>query len=67
MEKNINHNLEPVHYCDTCLSLKVMIIKGKELDIDYCGKCGNTNIKKTSISNWEKEYKNKTGNEHIIT
>jgi hypothetical protein len=28
-------------------------------NVDFCDECGNTDIEKTHISNWEEMYKNK--------
>jgi len=46
----INYDLEPVWYCDTCLSLKILNSSGVEEDIDgdmtpcHCGDCGSTDV-----------------------
>ena len=53
IEKNPDdYNSVPVHYCSECMSLKILSVDG----IDYCDKCGNTNIKEANIFEWEKMY-----------
>lgn len=52
-----DYNLEPVHYCEKCLSLRIMALDGN----DYCDICGSTDIEITTINNWEKLYKDKYG------
>ena len=53
-----NYDDEPVHYCDRCLSLKVMYLD-EDSDDTYCGDCGCTEIKETNIHVWKNMYKNK--------
>lgn len=50
------YNDEPVEYCNGCLSLRIKSISS---DIPYCCDCGDTDINKTSIIDWEKLYKNR--------
>lgn len=60
-----SYNNIPVLYCKDCLSLK---IKGVEIGgdiLDYCEKCGSTNIDEIHISEWEEKYKKKYGKDHI--
>lgn len=53
IEKNHDdYNSVPIHYCSECMSLKILSVDG----IDYCDKCGNTNIKEANIFEWEKMY-----------
>ena len=49
MSKEINYNKIPVHFCKTCLSLKVLKLESS--NVDYCGKCGNTEISTSSLFN----------------
>lgn len=49
-------NNELVFYCSHCLSLKILSLND---NVDFCDECGNTDIEKTHISNWEEMYKNK--------
>lgn len=50
--KHEEYNSVPVHYCSECMSLKILSVDG----IDYCEKCGNTDIKEANIFDWEKMY-----------
>lgn len=61
---NNDYNAEPVLYCSHCLSLKVLNVPYMP-DSDYCDECGSTDIKETSIENWETLYKNKYGHKYI--
>lgn len=47
-----------VYYCKDCLSLS---IKTTELDIDFCGDCGSTDIGHCPFEEWQKKYKSKYG------
>lgn len=55
------YNDEPVVYCADCLSLRIQSIDG----LDYCDKCGSTNIKETNIFEWEKMYAAKYAGKYI--
>lgn len=59
----INYDKIPVHYCKTCLSLKIISLEGS--NVEYCGKCGNTEVSKTVIRTWEIIYKEKYGKYYI--
>lgn len=52
-----DYNAEPVVYCKNCLSLKIMVLD----NIDYCDKCGCTDLGTTDIASWEKMYEKKYG------
>ena len=54
------YNNIPVHYCKEGLSLKVMRGVGME-EACYCDNCGCTDIKQTSIEEWEQLYRKKHG------
>lgn len=58
MDSHSDYNEEAVYYCADCLSLKVV---GTPLGIDCCDDCGSTDIRQTSIEEWEKLYKEKYG------
>lgn len=55
-------NDEPVFYCKHCLSLAIRTSHG----IDYCDKCGGTEIEMAHICDWEKMYKQKYGENYLI-
>jgi len=48
---DINYNSEPVYWCNSCMSLNIKSVDG----IDYCDKCGSTDIVVTSIEEWQTE------------
>jgi len=54
-----DYNKEPVHYCASCLSLKVKNLDDIKLVI--CEDCGNTDIKKAGIDSWNMLYVNEYG------
>lgn len=58
MNKN-KYNDDPVWYCRTCLSLKVINMPEDEIVPCYCGEddCGSTDISTMNIIEWEKLYK----------
>lgn len=60
VKNKVDYNEDPVYYCTKCLSLDIRSIDGTK-DSDYCHKCGCTDIKKTSIGEWEKLYKQRYG------
>lgn len=59
-EQPINYNDEPVFYCKTCLSLRVKTVD-IDSNLDYCDKCGSTDIGQAHIEEWKKLYKEKYG------
>lgn len=63
MDKD-KYNDIPVHYCKSCLSLRVFNDTGLE-GLDYCDSCGSTNIDQTSIDTWNQLYKIRYGIEYI--
>ena len=48
-----DYNKDDVFYCPQCLSLA---IRSLEDSSDYCETCGHTDIKSTSIEEWESLY-----------
>jgi hypothetical protein len=58
-DKCNEYNAEPVYYCANCYSLKIAY--EDTLDLDCCMDCGSSNIKTTSIENWEALYKRRYG------
>lgn len=73
MTKQEDYNNVPVAYCDTCMSLKVVVLtdmKGHKrekfnLPPDYCGECGHTTIKECHIEEFKQKYKNFYGKDHL--
>ncbi len=53
---------EPVYYCRSCLSLKIIPIQDEE----FCDLCGSTDIGTALIEEWEKLYESKYGHKYII-
>lgn len=58
------YNNEPVHYCKSCLSLKVKTVM-VDLDLDYCDECGSTDIGTAHIEEWKKLYKERYGFDYL--
>lgn len=63
-DNNNEFNNEPVFYCKHCLSLKIKSVPGIE-GLDYCDKCGATDIDKTDIYTWEQMYRKRFGFNHL--
>ena len=59
--KHDKYNEIPVAYCADCLSLGILTIHG----IDYCEKCGSTNIEEANIFDWEKLYKTRYSGRYL--
>lgn len=65
MEKQENFDQEPVAYCAKCYSLN--IIHEEVIDSDCCGECGCSDIRTTSIDEWEKMYVNRYKHKFVET
>lgn len=50
------YNEVPVHWCTNCGSLAIKELEN--LELNYCAKCGNTDIDIGHIDKWE-EYQEK--------
>lgn len=62
MENNeISYNEEPVFYCKSCLSLRIIYSD----EINYCDNCGSADIGKTDIETWKKMYRDKYGEDFV--
>lgn len=57
MDKS-EYDKEPVLYCSTCLSLRVVATQD---GIDYCDKCGSTAIESAGIEEWNEKYVKRYG------
>ena len=58
------YNNEPVFYCRHCLSLRIKtVVEGS--DLDYCDKCGSTDIGQTNIEEWRRLYKKRYGFDYL--
>lgn len=64
-DKTEEYNNIPVLYCTDCLSLKIEGVEMGDDTLNYCGKCGSTNIDEIHIEEWENKYKQKYGKSHI--
>lgn len=60
-QESPKYNDEPVLYCSRCLSLSIMGVG----DMDYCDKCGSTEIASSSIEEWEELYVQRYGKKFI--
>lgn len=58
------YNREPVYFCKSCLSLRVMNDTGLE-GLEYCDSCGSTNIDTTDIEIWRNLYKSRYGFDYL--
>lgn len=54
---------EPVYYCAKCYSLN--IIHEDVIDTDCCGECGCSDIKTSSVKEWEKLFKERYGHKFV--
>lgn len=61
LHNNTHYNDEPVLFCKHCLSLNIQSTG----NIDFCDKCGSTDILETDIKSWERLYKEKYNEEHL--
>lgn len=65
--KSGDFNNVPVTYCKNCLSLNIKTVEfpktssGEDRDVDYCIACGNTDMEKAHIEEWEDIYEEKYG------
>ena len=66
MGEEINYNDEPVFYCKSCLSLKIMSIPSMD-DSEYCDECSSTDIDQCNIEEWEQMYKQRYGHSYLET
>lgn len=60
---------DPVYYCKSCLSLKIInntevSVEGDE-DASHCGDCGGAAIGKTTIAFWVDSYRLKYGKDFL--
>lgn len=62
-ESKENYNTEKVVYCKSCLSLA--IISDNTIPLDYCDKCGSTDLAETDINTWESMYQKRYGENYI--
>jgi hypothetical protein len=62
---------EPVTYCKTCMSIHIKTIEfedgpeGEERYVDYCVPCGNTDLDKVYLAEWEELYAEKYGDKFL--
>lgn len=59
-----DYNSEPVYYCKSCLSLRIMTVPGLE-DAEFCDECNSTDIGKCSIEEWKALWKKKYGFDYL--
>lgn len=64
IKEQYDYNSDPVYYCKDCISLRVKTVSA-ELDLDFCDKCGSTNITTASIEEWRDLYKERYGFEYL--
>lgn len=56
-----NYNDEPIFFCNSCLSLRVMSVCG----LDYCDECGSTDIETCHVDDWRMKYRKRYGFEFL--
>lgn len=57
-----DYNKIPIHYCSSCLSLRVRILDD---EIDYCDECGCSKIETSNIETWQAKYYEKYNKKFI--
>ena len=57
------YNNIPVHYCRSCLSLRVKTVAS--VNLDYCDEFSSTDIEETHIEEWRKLYKERYGFDYL--
>lgn len=57
-----SYNQEQVYYCADCLSLAIITT---DFGLDCCNKCGSTEIRTASITEWESLYLKRYGTPYI--
>lgn len=63
--KKINeYDAEPVMYCARCYSLN--IVYEEAVGTDCCGECGCSDMKTTSIEEWERLYEVRYGHKFVV-
>lgn len=55
------YNQIPLHYCEHCLSIKVLTFDDKS----FCDDCGSMDIVATQVEEWEEMYKEKYGEKYL--
>lgn len=63
-EKINDYDSEPIAFCANCLSLKIK--HEDSIDMDYCSDCGCSDIKETSVEEWEALYQKKYGKKFVV-
>lgn len=58
-----DYDSEPVVYCSKCYSLN--IVHEDSIDSDCCGECGCSDVKTTSIEEWEEMYAKRYGHKFV--
>lgn len=58
------YDSEPVTYCARCYSLKIKY--EESIDSDCCMECGCSDVKTSSIEEWEAKYKNRYGQDYVV-
>lgn len=61
--KKDDYNNVPIDYCKTCLSIHTKNIENPE--VGYCIDCGNTDLDKVHIHEWEEMYEEKYGEKFL--
>lgn len=59
-----DYDAEPVVYCARCYSLKIKYEEA--IDTDCCMECGCSDIRSTTIDQWESLYENRYKHKYVV-
>ena len=71
ISKKDDYNNVPVKYCVSCIELKILLLNSNKQagynskDIEYCGKCGSTEINECHIEEHDKKYRDLYGKSYL--
>ena len=58
------YNDIPVFYCKDCLALNIKTVAG---DLEYCDRCGSTDIGNLHIEAWQGLYRKRYGFDYLTS
>lgn len=62
--KICTHDEDSIKYCSKCLSIKVLY--EEDIDAEYCGDCGCSDISESPFDVWEQKYEKKYGHKFAV-
>lgn len=63
-EKLKDYDSEPIAFCAKCFSPKIK--HEASIDMDFCGDCGCSSIRESSVYEWEALYERKYGHKYVV-